>query len=475
MFSSQNNKEAIDNYSLGCRYKTGQGIEKDEILAAKHFKLAANQKHKESQHRLEAIAATYETGLGVEIDEELILEYYKLTAEQGSIEAALRLSIIYKIGWGGIKQNIELANHFHRLATMVGDQDAFRQFIKSTKKSNKLLEAPSLLVRIFEKSHTGVLEQGLYKYIFSPGVELSKSYIPWDPPHADLQRGPTCGLNALKKGLDWSCQSNTPPVRKNPIKPTKLEKEKNQNIISLRKAAKEFGSVTGEIYDIDLLEKIAKKFEFTCNTIKLKGEDRRNYIKKILDAIQARNSVILPVDNDNGFPGDKQGKETHYALAWGYIYKDKQYHFLVTHWGQHYLWSADELQKSHEQLPDINPRYDKYYKDHKKDGYYSCKENLEYPEEDIRFMPPSNLENFKFTALVIPATKENFLNLDKAKVAAIQYVNTTVKSTDAITLKLLAEMGGIFRPPLKMEDDTENENVPLEIKSCAKESIAKLC
>jgi len=38
-----------------------------------------------------------------------------------------------------------------------------------------------------------------------------------------------------------------------PVKPTKLEKEKNQNIISLRKVAKECGSVAGEIFDINLL------------------------------------------------------------------------------------------------------------------------------------------------------------------------------------------------------------------------------
>ena len=76
---------------------------------------------------------------------------------------------------------------------------------------------------------------------------------------------------------------------------------------------------------------------------------------------------------------------------------------------------------------------------------------------------------------MISITKENFLSLDNAKVAS-QYVNTTVKSTDAITLKLLAETGGTFKHALKMEDDTEeNENAPFEIKSCIKESIVKFC
>lgn len=451
-------------FRIGYMYAHGEGVPKNEGIAVHYYQLAADQGDASAQHNL---GLMYANGRGVQKNKRLAANNYKLAADQGHVNACHALSIRYSIGYG-VEQNLDKAQYYHHMATCVEMQDAFRSYKYSRNSTRPLLiDAPSLLLKIYDKTQP---EQGLYKYVFSPQVELNKSYIPGIPPLAKKQRGPTCGMNALEMGLTWGYpDSKIPPARKNPIKPTRNEKRKNRNIVSLRKIAKEFGSRTGAVYDMHCLQKTAQKFGFECNIIKMKEEDRAKYTEQVRKTIQSGYSVILPSDIDvNGFPDNKQGKSTHYGLAWGYIYKNNQYHFLVAQYGKHYLWSADSLQKSHEQLPDINPRTGFYYINHEKDDYLPIVSGENIPATDIRWEPPSDLKNFKFTTVAIPTREKNFLSLDT--------IENIVKSSDAIILKLLAEKGTALKnfSTLKKNALKNRDEMPEEMLTCIESSCEKL-
>jgi len=435
-------------YYLGVLYKNGEGVSKDEKEAARYYKLAADQGHVRAQYYLGVL---YENSRDVLPDDSQALHYIQLAANQGYSDALHNLSIRHRIGCG-VPQDTKKANHFHQLATTVGNDDSFRQFTSSIESETSLIKAPSLLVKISEKTPTNISIRGLYEYIFSPNVDLSRSFVPWSAPLTRNQRGPTCGLNALEIGLTWCYPDrNVPPARKNPIKPTASEKEKNKRILSLRKIAKKHGSVIGEVFNINCLKNTAKEFNFNeCKIIKMNKEDREKYTQQILNDIRTKRcSVVLPVDNDEGFPSNRQGKGAHYGLAWGYICIDNQYYFIVAHYGNNYLWPADALQKSHEQLPDTYPNGGEYYKDHIRDTYHPKEKDESVPENDLRRLPPSDLENFKFTALTIPtssnAQAKNILVIDETKIDD-ESIYAAVKSGDSVTLKLLLEKGFLKSP-----------------------------
>jgi hypothetical protein len=331
---------------------------------------------------------------------------------------------------------------------------------------------PALLLKISEKTTSGtVLTKGLYEYILSPEVNASKSYILSKPPIARAQRGPTCGEASLETALRLGYpERNIPPARKHALKPTEAEKRECKEKTSLRQVAKQYGSVIGEIFDIHCLEKTAKHFGFNeCSVIK---EDKDSYIKSLVTAIQGKHTVILPIDESDGFPGDMKGMETHYALAWGFIFKNNQYHFLVTHWGKHYLWSADDLLRSHEQMPDDNPIHGEYYKDREQDYYYPKTKDQSVLERDRRMIPASSLRDFKFTALAIPTQEGNFLSLDECK-PDDKAVYNAVKSSDAITLKLLAEAGANLKASFSEEQDKTVQKIAEENKDTFSLSVLK--
>jgi TPR repeat protein len=442
----------ISQFYMGLRYAEGLGVEKDNKEAIKYYQLAADQGLKEAQNNLGVI---YQAGLGVEKNIEVAIKYYRLAADQGFVEAHKnyiriyhKLSLQYKIGYG-VPKDEKKSDHFFRLATMVDEEDKFRQFVASRNLKNKLMNAPSLLIKVFEKEASGqILMRGLYDLILSPEVKINKCYVPWEPPIALDQRGPTCGLNALEIGLtcypieeDFPSRK-VPPARENPIQPIAAEKKKNKDVISLRFIAKKYGSINGEVYNIHCLQRTAKHFKFDCKVIK----EEKGYIQKVIDSIRTGHNVILPVDvGKDGFPGNMKGMDTHYALAWGIIYKNNQYYFLVTQYGRHYLWSAEALLKSHKQMPNHNPQQGEYYKDRRKDYYYPKKKDQAVPVCDLRRVPPSSLKNFKFTALAIPTKEKNFLLLSESKSEG-KSVYQAVRSSNAIMLKLLSEAGANLRP-----------------------------
>lgn len=411
---------------------------KDNENAAKYWKLAADLGNKEAQYEVGLI---YQNGRGVEINDKTAAHYMELAAKQGIVHALDNLSRRYATG-RGVTQDLEKANQLKLMATTVEEKNSFRQFISTQQNlDKKLMGSPSLLLKIHEKNSLGsVTTKGFYEYLLSPQVDLTKSYVPANPPVASKQRGPTCGASSLEIALAWGNPlKKTPPARKHAIKPSQAQKEEQKNGFSIRQTMKKYGSIMGEAFDIYILQKTTTDFGYESTVIK---SNKDTYIHDLIKAIDKKNSLILPMDKDKTyFPGNSQGKHTHYGLAWGYIFKDNQYHFLVTQYGQHYLWSAEELLQSHQQLPKENPLSGTYRKNSTKDNYHLVStESKETIDGDL-VVPPSTLENFQYHALAIPTQENNCLMLDdKMKPEELdERLEMAVKSSDALMLKILTD------------------------------------
>jgi len=389
-------------YQVACAYKSGTVIQLNEREAFNYFKLAAEGNYKDAQYHL---ALCYQNGFGTPKNDVVAVTYLKLAADQNHTLALHNLVYRYQIG-RGVEKNLEMAKSLHRKATSISIDHLPSQWTSEGETISS--RAPSFLLKVYGKNGYKSLAQ----HILSPNVDLLKSHIPLHPPLAKEQRGHTCGLYALGIALALCHPDQTiTPARKNDIKPTANEKKENQNGTSLRQIAKQHKlTVIGEIYDIYNLEKIAKIAGFErCAVFK---SSREKYIDDIKKSIQTGHSVILPADNEDGFPGNTQAKRLHYALAWGYIFKDNQYYFLVTQFGKYFLWSADALQRSHEQMPDHIDRQE-FYKDHKRDNYYPLQPGQEIKQCDFRETPASDLSHFQFAGLAVPVANKAYLKLDE--------------------------------------------------------------
>jgi TPR repeat protein len=422
----------LAQYQLGLMYVKGRGVEKNHKEAARWFRLAAEQKDDSAQYTL---GLMYENGQGVERDDKEALRWYQSAAEQEDIRALHKLSIRYRTGLGVLRDE-KKADGYEKLATTVNQLDNFRQFVSDKKLEKQRSGSSAFLLKINERTASGTVNKGLYEYIFSPEVKTHLSYIPSNPPITKNQRGITCGLDALYTGLTAANpKRKVPPVRKNPIKLPEKEKKESKDI-SLRYIAKRYGSVMGEVFDIRCLKKTAEHFHFDSEVIKTTSKD---YIQTVLDKIRSGHFVILPVDvNKDNFPDKMHGMGTHYALGWGIINKNNEDHIIVTQHGEHYLWRVTDLLNSHKQIPYKNPRSGVYYKDRENGEYYYHPKGKDSSllEKDCRIIPSSTLEYFKFSTLAIPTEEKNVLSLTQCNENSI---HQAVKSSDAVTLKLLLD------------------------------------
>jgi TPR repeat protein len=101
-------------YTLGGAYHTGQGVPKDDIEAAKWFRLAADQGDIKAQS---ALGFAYEFGLGVSKDYAAAIKWLRLAAEQGDIAAQYNLAEAYHQGWGVTKDDGEAVKWWREPAT----------------------------------------------------------------------------------------------------------------------------------------------------------------------------------------------------------------------------------------------------------------------------------------------------------------------------------------------------------------------
>jgi serine/threonine protein kinase len=75
---------AIEQYNLGLAYDTGTGVSKDEAVAVKWYRKAAEQGYSVAQYRL---GVCYDYGTGVSKDEAEAVKWYRKAAEQGDQRA----------------------------------------------------------------------------------------------------------------------------------------------------------------------------------------------------------------------------------------------------------------------------------------------------------------------------------------------------------------------------------------------------
>ena len=121
---------------------------------------------------------------------------------------------------------------------------------------------------------------------------------------------------------------------------------------TLQDLAEKMGSRIGEIAQAKVLAQIAREGGgFSAEVAQWTStESMMALIKKYIDK---NIPCIIAYDNtDSGDPGvGTLGDRAHWAVIFGYINTNGTFELLATHgWGQYYLWSAEQLRASNEQL-----------------------------------------------------------------------------------------------------------------------------
>lgn len=106
--------------NLGVLYGKGQGVEKNDKMAAHWFKKAADQGFDIAQFNL---GVRYHKGLGVKQDDRQAVELFRKAAEQGHVEATYNLGAMYMNGFG-VPQDYTQAMKWFLMAAEHGVTDA---------------------------------------------------------------------------------------------------------------------------------------------------------------------------------------------------------------------------------------------------------------------------------------------------------------------------------------------------------------
>ena len=109
-------KDAEGQYQLGLKYARGTGVTRDDALAARLFRRAAEQGNAEAQA---ALGFAYHLGRGVPQSDTEALKWLRKAAEQGQSGAQYNLGFAYFTG-GGVPQNDTEAVTWFRKAAEQG-------------------------------------------------------------------------------------------------------------------------------------------------------------------------------------------------------------------------------------------------------------------------------------------------------------------------------------------------------------------
>ncbi|WP_133131340.1 hypothetical protein [Legionella yabuuchiae] len=158
---------------------------------------------------------------------------------------------------------------------------------------------------------------------------------------AERQRGETCKLKALADAMQQaSCRFNCyrPP----------LYKEKQRDVVSLRQIAKRLGSVVGEVYSAEMLQRICEEAGFVGEFYNPYNEDE--WIETVCLLIDKNLAPIIFYDVDTspterkGYARIGDGKNEHAATVVGYYRTElDETRFILTLWGDYYDMDAMEL------------------------------------------------------------------------------------------------------------------------------------
>ncbi len=97
---------------LAWRYFKGDGVEKDDVQAAKWWSLAAAQGNIAATNSL---GGCYFNGLGMEKDRTKAIELFRIAADQGFAKAQYNLGLCYRFGYG-VEKDLEEAAKWYGMA-----------------------------------------------------------------------------------------------------------------------------------------------------------------------------------------------------------------------------------------------------------------------------------------------------------------------------------------------------------------------
>jgi len=107
-------------YKRGLACLNGDGVPKDQHLAAELIFQAASDGYADAQFLMGAL---HQQGIGVAADVPEAVNWYLLAAGQGHRVAQFNLGYAYETG-EGIKKSLDRAIHWYRQAAKNGDEDA---------------------------------------------------------------------------------------------------------------------------------------------------------------------------------------------------------------------------------------------------------------------------------------------------------------------------------------------------------------
>jgi len=105
--------DATAQLHLGLMYGTGDGVQKNQVEAAKWYRKSADQGYAPAQYILGYI---YANGEGVEQDDHEALKWARKAADQGNADAQYHLGLIYGNGNGAAKDETEAVKWYRKAA-----------------------------------------------------------------------------------------------------------------------------------------------------------------------------------------------------------------------------------------------------------------------------------------------------------------------------------------------------------------------
>lgn len=236
-----------------------------------------------------------------------------------------------------------------------------------------------------------------------------KHYVPEIWPTPIDQKGPCCGIYALKIASEYSgllAPGSIPPARKSDDAQS-IDDEKKPKT-SVRRFAKEDGLTDiGSIFKIQHFTTLAKRLGLkNTKEFKLK-ENETDYIEQLSKILESHHTIIIAADVHEEFPESTSGIGAHWALIFGYIYFHDECYFLATQYGRYYLWKGEDLFYSNLKLPLKNPNYGEYVKNHAKinqSDYEMANGEIDHLQKaKLRKIKERDLYDFRFCCFAVPS------------------------------------------------------------------------
>ena len=145
--------EAAKQYKQALRYERGDGVERNELEAARLHQSAAEQGHSGAQY---ALAWMYEEGRGVKRDDREAVRWYRRAATQGHVRAQTALGMRHLTGVGVPRDAYE-AEHWVRSAAEHGQGDPVGVALAKDK-LEEVLDAKQLWKQLAEEAGVSEVE-----------------------------------------------------------------------------------------------------------------------------------------------------------------------------------------------------------------------------------------------------------------------------------------------------------------------------